>query len=162
MTPSASFQYESSTNTKPLAKLTEISCGPITENLNESPISNSFPNNQPACHDSAKTEIENEIETLTCQPVTITNTTNPISKTAIFKDLSKKFLRRVNSGNQNYYTNLKRNFKSKGKPDNADSASSIGNLFDDSSNNRTASNAASGGKLREKLFFNFLKRLIIL
>ena len=36
---------------------------------------------------------------------------NANSKASIFIDFSKKFLNRVNSGNQSYYTNLKRGFK---------------------------------------------------
>jgi len=159
MTPSASFQHapDNSASVKPLAKL--------TENLNESPTSASSPTRSTSAagpypsQNSATVDIEPEQDTTTSspckqqqqqqQPAATTTTTN--SKAAIFKDLSKKLLKRVNSGNHNYYSNLKRNFRPKNRPEQqapSDSTSSIGNLFDDQTPSAaTATSARSRRKV---------------
>lgn len=151
MTPSTSFQQsnnsiEGAVVNKTYRKLSDVSCSRITENLNET-------NN----------DFDMDADTFGNQSPGLA--TNSNSKTTILKDFSKKFLKRVNSGNQSYYNNLKKNFSkstnklrrnndmnSSNNSENntekenqrVDSTSSIGHLFNaEEGLNGAASNALS-------------------
>ena len=101
MTPSNSFQYTVNSsdlpNKKPYRKLSEVSCSRISENISEG--------NKPSKEEGTKTPVNDPANDETDQDRHQTKSTK-------LKDFSKKFLKRVNSGNQYYYNNIKKNFKS--------------------------------------------------
>lgn len=105
MTPSNSFQYTINSsdlpNKKPYRKLSEVSCSRISENISEG--------NKHSREDRSKTP---QPDAATTEDTDHDRHQTAHSKSTKLKDFSKKFLKRVNSGNHNYYNNIKKNFKS--------------------------------------------------